>query len=366
MKTARIPTAGHITINLYLDVTSLSAEPLIERVDIENARPQDLGRLMVGLTPEQALQRIPRLFLLCSQAQQAAAYSALADVLGLTLNDSQRQALVERCRLEWLKEHSWQLWQMERSLFGDSFAQQDSLNVTRILLKALQRQPALSLDSLSESSADLTGPNPLLADIDEDAIKASFEPLFGMKPREFLVLSWTELMVWSKGSDPYSKLWSAMLDMSLVRFGAFESWNAELESGPMGRVFQQHPLVEYSLNLWGASLITRTLARLIELARACVNSQIAVPLECGVAQASRGELKHAVSIDEQGMIASYEIDAPTDRYFSHDGLLEKSLTGQHLPYNDTSWVKQLVWAIDPCVEFSVKSHMSGDESNNNP
>ncbi|MGX9416896.1 hypothetical protein ACWU4D_06015 [Vibrio sp. WJH972] len=343
MPNSAIASTGKIEIELHLIAKGLSELRLVERLTIQNSRPQNLGKLLVGLTPAQALLKIPVLFSLCSQAQQAAAYSALAGARNIALEPNQQSILVERCSLEWVKEHSWQLWMMMRALIGDDYAKSESIAITQPLLKQLQQQPNLSLSS----------PLPTSSDIDWEAIKGSMTAIFGVMPREFLTLSWSELMRWAKTNAPYATLWSSMLDLGSVRLGSFEHWDPLLESGPLNRAHPRHPLVEQSLALWGPSVVTRVLAKLIELAQACVNPQIASPIVQGHAQSSRGELIHTVSLDQNGVIESYDINAPTDRHFGRNGLMAKSLLGQTISENQLNMVKQLIWAVDPCVDFNV-------------
>jgi hypothetical protein len=358
-----VPSAGRIDIDLFIEKKLAPQEQLITRVVIKNSRPINLGRLLVGLSPERALKRISTLFLLCSQAQQAAAFGALCYAMGGTIEASKQQYLIERCSLEWLKEHCWQLWMMGRALFGDDFSKHESISVTQMLLKNLQRQPTLSLSAFMfpnniKNNKSVESSDPL---IEWQAIKDAFTPMFGIQPKAFLTLSWTELMCWSKRDAPYAKLWSKMLDSTLVEFGAIKNWNPDCESGPLSRSHQLHPLIEQSLTIWGTSLTTRTLAKLIELAQACVNPQIAAPVGNGLAQTSRGALKHTVYLDKFGMIKEYIIDAPTDRHFRNEGLLSASLLGQTILTRHIEMVKQLVWVLDPCVEFSV--HICNQDTN---
>lgn len=334
------PSAGHIDI--YIE---LNAQGFVSSVEIENHRPQAIGQFLTSISPEAALDRIPKVFLLCSQAQQIAAAGAIAKAKGISPSVQFKKLCAERSALEWLKEHSWQLWQMERELFGQEFAMQESLDLTRFLLSHL-RQPALTLEMALAS--DL----PTLDASIWPEIEQKLSVLFGIDPGEFLKLDWSGLMDWLQTQAPYAQLLHALMADEINRFGAFEAWTVADETGAMVR--QQHPLLEQAIEQAGASLVTRTLARLIELATVCVTPHIAEPKQLGSAEASRGELNHQLSLDSQGLISDYRLDAPTDRLFRAEGLLERSLSGQELPMQDLKWARLLVWSIDPCVEFFIK------------
>jgi uptake hydrogenase large subunit len=78
--------------------------------------------------------------------------------------------------------------------------------------------------------------------------------------------------------------------------------------------------------------------------------------EMGVAQiqASRGLLIHKVEL-KNGVIANYQIVAPTEWNFQRSGVAELSL--QTLDAHDTTTLRQhaalIINAIDPCVGFEL-------------
>lgn len=336
---ASASAAGHICIQLNLDW-----EGSVVEVIAENFRPKNIGRLFIEASAEQVLEQIPKLFLLCSQAQQVAAVGALAQAKQLEVSKQFKQHCAERCALEWIKEHSWQLWQMERELFGEQFAMQDSLALTQCLLKSLQLPP-LTLDMVHSKNLELVN-EPIWRDIEQKLVQ-----LFGIAPREFLGMDWQQLLNWSQTYHPYAQLMRSLLSKDVCSFGDTGCSPDAEESGALARL--NHPLVEQAKNKFGTGLATRTLARLVELASVAQTPEFAAVNQLGTAEASRGVLKHQVSFNDQGLVSNYQIDAPTDRLFCSDGLIEKALLGQRIPEQDLKWVRLLVWAIDPCVEFSV-------------
>lgn len=329
-----MPSAGYINIALTLDNQSS-----ITAVSIANHRPINIGQLLKGKTPPQAIALIPAIYMLCSQAQQSAALGAILAAQNSELSEAQHHRIYTGCALEWLKEHSWQLWQMERELFGDDFALQPSIAVSRLLIKELNQLEKLTLNLHSSHQQ----PN-------WETIQRSFIPLFGITTAQFLDLNMKGLSIWAQSDAPYAQLFSKMLDEEVVQFGAFSRWQDKIESSSIVRQ-KKHPLVSDAITLWGSSIATRTLARFIEIASVCKQPQLTSPLKQGEALSSRGVLNHQVTIDEHGIITRYDIDAPTDRYFKQQGLVVDSLFGQRV--KNVKWVRQLIWAIDPCVEFSV-------------
>jgi hypothetical protein len=311
-------------------------------VEIDNSRPVHIGRLLQGQTRQQALFLIPKLFLLCAQAQQAAAFGALAKAQGQSLDEQQRQHLAERCALEWLKEHCWQLWQMQRELFGPKFALQQQLTLSRALLQINQTLPPVAEQpAVSQNALDNLGKTPQL-----------MQPLLGCTVEQFLAMDWPALELWISQPEPYPHHLASVLAADVAALGADPGWEPEQESGCLSRQYH-HPLIQQALARWGSGLATRLLARLIEICRVCQQPLTAMPVADGTALASRGEVIHTATLNPQGLITEYQIDAPTDRYFSPQGSVERALIGQQTDRHNLNWIRQLIWAIDPCVEFTV-------------
>ena len=319
---------------LLVDIT-ISSDDTVSAVQIHNSRPVNMGRLLVGKTPQQALSIIPKLFLLCSQAQQCAAFSAMIALKGEHITNKQRTKFAYQCALEWLKEHCWQLWQMERELFTEEFAQQESLALSRYLMQSLHKAERL----------------PVWQELSED-ITELLTPLFGCSTELFSRLNWDELIQWSNSNAPYAQLFKTMLKSEVNRLGSYPEWSLFDEEGPLFRQ-SKHPLVKTAIDQYGASLTSRTLAKLIEIVIVLKKPESTLSNKAGTALTSRGELHHQLTIDTSGFISSYSIDAPTDRNFSSQGLLRKALQGQKIPQEREKWIRQLIWSIDPCVAFQV-------------
>lgn len=154
---------------------------------------------------------------------------------------------------------------------------------------------------------------------------------------------------------------------------------AVLETGALGRqLVSAQPLLREAAARCGASVYTRLLARLVELARvvpmmegwllalrpgepwysACElpDSGSAV----GLTEAARGALGHWLRV-EQGRIASYQIIAPTTWNFSPrdaqgvPGALEKALEGAPVRPGEKTpvAVQHIVRSFDPCMVCTV-------------
>lgn len=338
-KQAKALSAGHIDICISTDQQSRISE-----CTISNLRPKDIGSLLTGLSAEQALQRIPTLFMLCSQAQQVAAFSALSAVQGSEITEQHTKRIATGCALEWLKEHSWQLWQMERELFGQDYALQQSIGLSRHLLGEIKKLAPVTLSAEQVST-----------ETDWNPIRQLFSSLFSIDVQQFTQLSMQELQSWSEKDAPYPRLMQELLKPQMREFGAFSGWDISGESGSIYRQ-QNHPLLQQAIEQWGGSIASRTLARLLEIALICQKTELTLSAVTGTAKASRGDVTHKVSLSEQGVITHYQIDAPTDRYFTKNGLVQQSLIRQSLP--DLVRARLLIWAIDPCVEFNIVDKQS--------
>ncbi len=158
-------------------------------------------------------------------------------------------------------------------------------------------------------------------------------------------------------------------------------WGGEvLETGALARqVVAGQPLVCDAHTRWGANVLTRVLARVLEMARIVLymegwvqelrahepfHEQRALPEEgCGVGlcEAARGALGHWLRV-EQGRISHYQIIAPTSWNFSPrdqagtPGALEAALVGAPMDPDEPSHstaVQHIVRSFDPCMVCTV-------------
>jgi len=133
---------------------------------------------------------------------------------------------------------------------------------------------------------------------------------------------------------------------------------------------QSHPLIMSLTDEYGAGLLTRWTARLLELASLPAQMRILAdqlldntPAETcsarqgglGRVEAARGRLYHRVRLAGE-RIETYRILAPTEWNFHPQGLITQSLRNVHAA-NDDEWLaigRLIVNAIDPCVQCRLE------------
>jgi hydrogenase large subunit len=152
-----------------------------------------------------------------------------------------------------------------------------------------------------------------------------------------------------------------------------------LETGALARqLVHGHPLVRDAVQRCGATVYTRVLARLLELALVVPAMEHMlkalrldqpwfaaepVPFDAdgvGLTEAARGSLGHWVSI-RNGKIANYQIIAPTSWNFSPrdaqgvPGALEAALVGAEVQDGEETpvAVQHIVRSFDPCMVCTV-------------
>ena len=120
------------------------------------------------------------------------------------------------------------------------------------------------------------------------------------------------------------------------------------------------------------SLLTRWIARLVELARIpgqlrdllielqrAENKPAQHPARFGIAQveAARGKLIHRVVIKQQ-QVTEYQILAPTEWNFHPQGLIQQSLSQLKAKNNEELRLlsRLIINAIDPCVGYDLRIH----------
>jgi hydrogenase large subunit len=152
-----------------------------------------------------------------------------------------------------------------------------------------------------------------------------------------------------------------------------------LETGALARQLADgQPLIRMLWQRNGGNVLTRVLARALELARlvllteqtlraivpdatSCVGAQVPEHADAyGLCEAARGSLGHWLSIRD-GRIANYQIVAPTTWNFSPrdrlgvPGALEAALVGVPVADGDKTpvAVQHIVRSFDPCMVCTV-------------
>jgi hypothetical protein len=393
--------AGSILIDLHHRFGNATG------VQIASSRPDTVAQVLIGKTPEQALDTVPLLFTLCGNAQAYAALLACRAALGMATEpdiDSARDMLVQ---LETLREHAWRIlldWPLFISLAQDKTALAMLLKFDVPFKRHLFRHgEAFKLDSrLDVDAAQLTK----LIDALEALIDIS---IFNGRLADFQALTCeAQLHDWLRRNDVlpakllnylYSQDWemTGQNDIACLPKLDAEALNRQMQREDLttftrtphwqGRCFEvtllnrqlSQPLITEMRSHYGNGLIVRMLARLLEVTLipsqlrqllAQIKNDTALPINnttsngIGLAhvQAARGLLIHRLEL-RQGRVHDYRIIAPTEWNFHPEGVVAqglKQLTSQSL--NDLQRQAELyINAVDPCVQYALNLTDSRNE-----
>lgn len=370
------------------------------RVCIQASRPASVSRLLVGQTVEEVLRRIPRIYSVCAMAQGIAAVEACEDALGIEVSPHQRNARRLLVWVESAKEHLWRMLLAWPRLLGEGAVERAPPGISAVL-------SACRMALYCHSGPHHCGGGRLAPDgaaLDAlsrqlDALLA--EAVFGMAPAAWSALqSEAALVQWcTRGSSIAARLVRRLVDrgweplgrsavaalpplaaVSLHRrlsaddgedFAARPTWGNCRETTPFTRN-QHHPLVAELRERHGNGLLSRVVARLVELADiprrvrtagaslrsdAGITSARHAPISAvGLSQieAARGRLIHRVAL-RGNRVSRYQIVAPTAWNFHPSGVAVEAL--QNLVSRDPEAVagqaSLLIEAIDPCVPYQL-------------
>ncbi len=360
--------AGKLKITLSCD------NGKVRHVEIESTRPLHTSRLFIGKTPEQTLKILPLLFNVCGVAQSFAAFQAL----GMAQNSAEIAARNLLLNVEIIREHCWWLLihtdkarlapflkyvgDFKKALFasGDAFSLNSRLEINHEQLNGLIFQLETDLDALflnqRQRFLDAKNEDDLHVWLNDNAsIPANL--LRDLLANNYQDLGRCELRLLPNLTD------SDLLENFDSQMPTWQ--NDCYETSCLNRQ-QTQPLIFNLLEKYGNGLMTLLASRLFELANLPnVLRQNFIDIqtlsnqtknEIGVAQiqASRGLLIHKVEL-KNGVIANYQIVAPTEWNFQHGGVAALSL--QSLSARDTTTLRQhaalIINAIDPCVGFEL-------------
>jgi len=379
------------------------------RVELSSSRPLHATKIFIGKTPEQVLDIIPLLFSICGIAQSRAALTAIEKNLNI---DSHRELETARDMLvlaENAKEHLFRLfidWPQLFNLKSSNSNMPFLSQITGQFKTALfQNGDAFTLDSQLNST--LENADYLIGKLDQYLQ----QQVFCRSTQDWLKITNVQaLQQWAQQCDSvaarsiniiFERNWTTqggadcqplpLLDESYL-LEQFSASDAEQfiaqpqlqgnchETTTLSRQLKQ-PLIQALHKEFAATLITRWVARLVELANIpqqlrtmlsqmtgkenkptnnVINIRLGKNTKQGLAQieAARGRLIHHVEIDK-GVISQYQILAPTEWNFHPQGLIAKSLG--NLTSNDNKddleqLAHLLINAIDPCVGYQLRVH----------
>lgn len=349
--------AGTLAVQVYYDGR------VVKRVSTASQRPQ-ASRLLKGQTARHAQLMVPLLFGICSQAQHAAACTAIAAAGGAVA--AQPVELEQAVRRETLQEHLWRLLLDWPQLLG-----LPPLQELFVRWHGELRQPAALLPSLQ-------------AEIEREWL--------GMPAAEWLALQqWQDVQRWwQQGTSPAAQLMKVLdaaeaglpaigtpLLPMLTAKAASHAWQAAwsgrlaarpefedtaCETGALA-AYAGEPWLQAVLRQRPARLLARTLCRVREMLELAMGTQ--QPRIDGahdgegaglaLVRTARGLLLHRVNLREE-RVEDYLIVAPTEWNFHPAGPLAAGLLGLEAPAEDrlVHNVRMLTLSLDPCLEYQIE------------
>ncbi len=385
---------GRLQISLY----PLAGQ--MNRVCIQSTRPLQAAQVFAGHSPQHVMMQLPLLFSVCGIAQATAAVRAFQQALAVAACaavDAARSLLIQ---METAREHLWRIlidwpqWLDEPVQVHRLVPLQDMLSAYR---KALFGDgEAFSLRSEVRVEEAVLHEQ---ADLLENMLD---ELIFARPPAQWLQISEPqELHQWNDRAETVAarllrqvtlRDWQdlAATDGELLPVLAVTDLNRHLEAADSDRFIAQpvwqgrtrettplsrqydHELIKSLRQEYGNGLLTRLVARLVELARipASIRSLFAqlgldrntavdsaLPAGIGLAQveAARGRLVHRVVLDDH-RVQRYQILAPTEWNFHPAGVAAEAL--KRLLNADAAVLRRqadmLINAVDPCVAYELQ------------
>lgn len=360
-----------------------------------------MPRIFIGKSPTEVLRTLPLIYSICRNAQGCAAVEAVEQALT-------RPATATWCRkrrllvaFETIKE---QLWRIELDWTRSLGRTADSAPVVQVL--SLMREFRASLFP----QVDPFQLNGLETDVNEWQLHALLDQLERLLQERIFsspVQYWLsidnrhDLVEWSEKRNtlaqqmlfqvqqrypagfghsrilPLPELEPEYLRQRLCgvdadRFIAQPDWHGSPRETSAFTRHSSHPLLRDLAKEDGNGLLPRLTARLVELAELIGEirsgcealqdgddnqpiAEIASGIGISQVEAARGRLVHRVEL-EGGLVANYQIVAPTEWNFHPRGVLVESLYG--MPADSVASLKSiadlLISAIDPCVGYRLR------------
>jgi Ni,Fe-hydrogenase I large subunit len=377
---AIVAIEGELTLRLDWDGRR------VRRVTVRSTRPFGAARVLERRTPADAAATAPLLFSICGRAQGAAAHAALDAATGAVAAPDDAARREGAVRLETVQEYLWRLLIDWPKAMGRE-------PVVAPVAAARQRIAALSAGT---PAADAQ------AAVAEALAGLAAEHVYGRPPAAWLALPDASAFdAWAREGRTLPAQLLAALDgvprglgrsdvprmpepdraalLSTVvpalrgepAFGRAPDWaGTPVETGALARTRGQ-PLVAALLQRDGNAVRTRMAARLVELAqlveglgplrreapvRPWVESLPLSPGEgLGAVETARGLLLHRARVAD-GIVAAYQIVAPTEWNFHARGAAVRGLDGVEVPDEDAlvQCARLVVQALDPCVACNVE------------
>ncbi|MFA9461596.1 nickel-dependent hydrogenase large subunit [Thiohalorhabdus sp. Cl-TMA] len=371
----------------------------IRAVSVRSSRPVHAGKLFRGRMAEGVPAMVPLVYAVCGTAQTVAALGALEGARGILPGAAHQSARRITVLAETAREHLTAiLTDWARCLDREPRAAGR---------EEIHKWPKRARDLLyPEGGFETLGGGPLtperggLAALRSEMARVLEERVLGMPPEAFLDLPeigaaeapsrWRSgplgpaMLAWLRrtgragsGSaplDPLPDFGEAEVAGRMAAGGdaflARPEWDgAPRETSPLTRN-RDHHLVASAIHHWGAGVLARHTARLVELAgipgrmealaaglepdRAARTTGTASGAGVGVVEAARGRLVHRATLEGES-VRDYQVLAPTEWNFHPEGALARGMRGRPVPGEDeAAEVDLLARALDPCIGYGVE------------
>lgn len=354
------------------------SEGKVAEVAVDSTRRTDAASVFRGWRVEDALRLVPSMFVVCGTAQTVAAVSACEAALGLEVSPGLAQARALLCTLEALDNQAFELGVQWAQCAGRP---SDALGVRRMreATAAIRRWLGGDFAAIVPGGGRIVaqGSTREALALIEEAV-AHFGPV--RAGDEAALREWAAGMLGGAAGAldhfgacdvPFAPdlpaAWYAAR-FAAPAFCARPSLDGvPAEAGALARV-AAHPAVAPLLKSHGRALLTRLVARLVDLQQlqalaarqvqdlhaeeaAAKALSVGSGSGTGVADTARGRLAHQVEL-EQGRVVGWRAVAPTEWTFHPEGVLRASLLGASASGLQGS-LPWLIAALDPCVPCSV-------------
>jgi uptake hydrogenase large subunit len=392
-----------LSIEGNLRIELMCRDNRIRRVRILSSRPLQLPLLFEDKPVEEVLQTIPMLYSICATAQANAAAIACRQAIGVDVAPSVRQAETMLLCFETAREHLWRVLIDWPGYLGEAVEREELPGLSQLLPDAKRalfddEAPAFTLQPrLQISPAMLDGLIGRFAQILQRAVfampaaqwhatdslqgierwieaKATAAARYLHKLKQVGMAELGQTGIEALPDIDSRQLHHRLQERDVEGFIAAPEWQSRPRETSCLTRQSQHPLLQAMAPVYGIGLLSRMVARLLELAS--LPAQLATLSEAishtgtmsvavlpaltqgfglGVVEAARGRLVHHACVTG-GRVDRYRILAPTEWNFHPQGLVAEGLLGLSCGYesNLREQASLFISAVDPCVGYSFE------------
>jgi Ni,Fe-hydrogenase I large subunit len=340
------------------------------------------------------------LYSICATAQSRAAAIACREALGIGVESRTELAETLLVWAETAREHLWRVFIDWPGLLGEEVDRLQLPAISQLIPEAKQALFDTNATAFTLRPKPLPDPGALervIARLSQTLERS----VFAIPPASWYGMESTEaLEEWMrKQASPAARYLTYLIKADMARLGqtsitalpnidpvslhqrlqqkdadgfiATPEWRASpRETGALSRQLD-HPLINAMSNTYGNGLMTRLVARLLELASIpqrlthlldqLYGAKSEIPMAVsgsgmglGIVEAGRGRLIHRARVLD-GAIHGYQILAPTEWNFHPRGMVAEGLLG--LPCGPEKALRRqashFIDAVDPCVGYNL-------------